>query len=154
MKYTLRPLTALDARSTKDIFHEVFHQDDWSELGWIWRYRSKRESIGVFNSTGELLGFALILPHSRKLKYLGVHPNFQLHGFGSILLKDILKSCVSQRRSLNLVPANEIVEAWYRRHGFYTSRYFIATDNTRWSTMNYHPYSTRSKNLKPNYSII
>lgn len=145
MKYTIKPLTSLDSRSVRDIFHEVFHEEDWSELNWIWRYRSKSESVGVFNSTGDLLGFALILQYSRKLKYLGVHPLYQNFGLGSMLLRHTLKVCNLARSSLALVPANQIVSAWYYRHGFRISKYFRAIDNTWWSIMYYHTRNTRSK---------
>ena len=149
MSYRVKSLTCLDSKSTKDIFHEVFHKDEWREFRWIWRYRSRVESVGIFDASDNLLGFALILPHSRELKYIGIHPNFQNLRLGSVLLKHILKTCANNRHSLNLVPANDVVEAWYYKNGFRLSQYFIATDSTRWKIMNYHPYFTRSR-LKPN----
>lgn len=145
MSYTIRPLTSLDSRSAKDIFSEIFHQDEWSEFGWIWRWRSKTESVGIFNTSGDLLGFALILGHSRKLKYIGVHPLFQRHKLGTLLLKHILKTCIETGKSLNLVPANKTVEAWYARNGFQFSKNFVALDNTCWQIMNFHSKNTRSQ---------
>jgi ribosomal protein S18 acetylase RimI-like enzyme len=145
MSYTIRPLTCLDSRSTKDIFIETFHRDDWSEFGWIWRWRSKTESVGVFNTSGDLLGFALILGHCRELKYIAVHPLFQKHKLGSLLLNHVLKTCIATGKSLHLVPANKEVEAWYTRHGFYTTKYFTTSDNTNWKVMHFHSKNTRSQ---------
>lgn len=145
MIYPTRPLTCLDVKSARDIFEEVFHEDEWSEFGWIWRYRSKTQSLGIYNEEGDLLGFALILHHSRKLKYIGICPLFQNLGLGSILLTAVLEICKENRQSLALVPANPKVEIWYRKHGFQLSKYFKASDNTVWSTMIYHSHNTRSQ---------
>lgn len=145
MKYTIKPLTSLHVKSVRDIFNEVFHMEEWKELPWIWRVRSNVESIGVFNSTGDLLGFALILAYTRKLKYIGIHPLYQKYGLGSMLLKHILKTCHKIDKSLSLIPANDIVKAWYSRYGFQISSYFRTIDNKWWPAMNYHTKNTRSK---------
>lgn len=122
----------------------MFHRDDYSQLSWVWKYRSKRESVGIFNEDGDLLGFVLILGHSRSLKFIGIHPKFQGLNLGSILLNHCLKTCMQDGSSLNLIPANTIVQAWYQRHGFYITRYFPSTNGTDGIIMNYHSKNTRS----------
>lgn len=146
--YKIRPLTCLDIKVCKDIFYDVFHSSEWLEFNWIWRYRSKDESLGIFTSDGILLGFALILRHSRTLKYLAIHTKYQYKKLGTRLLNAILRNCICLNMSLNLIPANLFVQLWYARHGFQVSQTFLASDNTRWNTMNFHTKETRSNSLK------
>lgn len=146
--YRIRPLTTLDVRSAKDIFHEVFDKGEWPEFNWIWRYRSKRESLGIFTREGDIMGFALILGHARNLKYICVHPMYQYKKLGTVLLTAILKNCVAIDKNLSLVPANDFVTAWYARHGFNKTTMFRASDNTLWAKMNFHTKRTRMNRLK------
>ena len=146
----IRPLNCLDVKSAADIFRETFHFEEHKEFSPIWRDRSREESVGVFNDDGDLLGFILIFENQRCLKYIAVHPLFQKFGLGSMLLKHALKSCFLKGETLNLIPANDTVQAWYERQGFTVSSSFKASDGKVWPIMNFHLYWTRrhAKNLK------
>ena len=129
---------------------ETFNRDEHKEFSPIWRGRSHEESVGVFNDDGDLLGFILIFENQRCLKYIAVHPRFQAHGLGSLLLKHALTRCLERGVSLNLVPANATVQAWYERQGFVISSWFKEKDGKTYPCMNFHTYGTRRhlKNLK------
>jgi GNAT superfamily N-acetyltransferase len=146
MLFAIKPLTCLHYRSAKDIFEETFDSQEYPEFNLSWRLRSKTESIGIFTSQGDLIGFALIWGSSRMLKYLSIHPMFQRFKLGTRLLTAILDHCRSVKKNLYLVPAQSPhVAQWYTKHGFAVSKYFKASDGTTWPYMNFHPYSTRSK---------
>ena len=70
---------------------------------------------------------------------------YQYKKLGTVLLNALLKNCAKLNKSLSLIPANEFVHAWYRRHGFYISNYFKASDGTLWPSMNFHTKNTRSQ---------
>jgi GNAT superfamily N-acetyltransferase len=146
--YKIRPLDCLDVKSCKDIFYDIFHPSEWPEFNWIWRYRSKQESLGIFTHDGLLVGFVFILAHSRNLKYIAVQSDFQYKKLGSRLLKAVLRNCLHLNKGLNLTPANDFVMAWYERHGFRVSSSFLAADNSKWHIMNFHTRWTRSNSLK------
>ena len=150
MSYSIRPLNCLDVKSAADIFRETFHFEEHKEFSPIWRDRSREESVGVFNDDGDLLGFILIFENQRCLKYIAVHPLFQKFGLGSMLLKHALKRCFIKGEALNLIPANDTVQAWYERQGFIVSSWLTASDGKVWPIMNFHMYWTRrhAKNLK------
>ena len=150
MSYSIRPLTCLDVKSAADIFRETFHFEEHKEFNPIWRDRTREESVGVFNDDGDLLGFILIFENQRCIKYIAVHPLYQKYGIGSMLLKHTLKRAYLKGQSLNLLPANATVQAWYERQGFIVSSWFKANDGKLWPVMNFHTYWTRrhAKNLK------
>ena len=156
MSYSIRPLTCLDVKSAADIFKETFHFEEHKEFNPIWRDRSREESVGVFNDDGDLLGFILIFENQRCLRYIAVHPLFQKFGIGSMLLKYALKRCLERGVSLNLLPANDTVQAWYERQGFTVTNWFKARDGKLWPIMNFHTYETRrhAKNLKRLHEYI
>jgi len=156
MSYSIRPLTCLDVKSAADIFRESFCMEEYKEFNPIWRDRTKEESVGVFNDDGDLLGFILIFENQRCLKYIAVHPHYQKYGIGSILLKYALKRAYMKGHSLNLIPANDTVQAWYERQGFIVSSWLKAKDGKVWPIMNFHMHGTRrhAKNLKRLHEYI
>lgn len=156
MKYSIRPLSCLDVKSAADIFRVTFQSEEHKEFSPIWRDRTKKESVGVFNDDGDLLGFILIFENQQSLKYIAVHPQFQAFGIGSILLRHALIRCIEKGESLNLVPANDTVQGWYERQGFIVTSWIKTKDGKTWPLMNFHTYGTRrqEKNLKRLHEYI
>jgi len=148
MSFKIKPLTSLHCKSVRDIFEETFDRQEYADFNTAWRFRSKSESIGIFTHEGDLLGFAIIWGSGRMLKYLCIHPEYQRFKLGTKLLKAVLDNCLSNGKSLHLVPAqNAHLTQWYSKHGFTVTKYFKAFDGTRWYYMNFHAYPTRSKSV-------
>jgi len=128
-------------KSVKDIF-TVFYKYGMKDdnLSYYWRHRSREASLGIFNETGDLLGFALLLnkattPGNMYLSYMAVHQDFKGLDLGSKLLKRILDQRLEARGSVHLVPLySPKLRAWYTAHGFR----FTTEDY-----MNFHSYRTR-----------
>jgi GNAT superfamily N-acetyltransferase len=132
---------------------ETFNRDEHKEFSPIWRGRSRKESVCVFNDDGDLLGFILIFENQRCLKYIAVDPRFQSLGLGSILLNYALQRCIEQRVDLSLVPANARVQAWYERQGFVVTSWFTEPNGKVSPNMVFHVAQAQAqaqakKNLK------
>ena len=120
MKPRIRPLTAQDYKSAKDIFEAAFKIKMPNST---WRYKNTERSLGIFNNAGDLLGFILLSGKSY-ISRIAVHPLFQNHGLGSKLLKAVLtKSCLD-RQTVYLTPLNweKPLIKFYCHHGFYATR--------------------------------
>ena len=120
MKGRIRPLTAQDYKSAKDIFEAAFKIKMPNST---WRYKNTERSLGIFNNAGDLLGFILLSGKSY-ISRIAVHPLFQNHGLGSKLLKAVLtKSCLD-RQTVYLTPLNweKPLMKFYCHHGFYATR--------------------------------
>jgi ribosomal protein S18 acetylase RimI-like enzyme len=142
----IRQLNPLHYKSVKDIF-AVFHKNGIKDdaLSYYWRYRSRGASIGIFNETGDLLGFALLMnkagtPGNMYLSYIAVHPDFKGHDLGSKLLMRILEQRLEARGSVHMVPlSSKKLCLWYEAHGFrFTNELY----------MNFHSYGTRKNGLR------
>lgn len=120
MKYRIRPLIAQDHKSAKDIFEAAFKR---KMPNTTWRYKNRERSLGIFNTTGDLLGF-ILLSGKRYISRIAVHPYFQNLGLGSKLLKAVLmKSCLD-KQTVYLTPLNweKPLMKFYCNHGFYMSK--------------------------------
>jgi len=145
MRTYIRALTPLHYKSVKDIF-TVFYKYGMKDdnLSYYWRHRSRNASLGIFNASGDLLGFALLInkaatPGNMYLSHIAVHPDFKGFDLGSKLLTRILERRIAVRGSVHLVPLeSNKLRLWYAAHGFR----FTTEDY-----MNFHSYGTR-KNVR------
>ena len=146
MRTYIRRLSPLHYKSIKDIF-AVFYKNGIKDvtLSYYWRHRSRDASIGIFNETGDLLGFALLMnkaatPGNMYLSYIAVHEDFKGHDLGSKLLLRVLQQRLEVRGSVHLVPlSSKKLRLWYVAHGFR----FTTEDY-----MNFHSYGTRKNTVK------
>lgn len=141
MRTSIRPLTPLHYKSVKDMFAVFYKSGQKIEhLAYTWRHRNRAESMGIFNASGDLLGFALLkdrekVPGNLYLAYMAVHPAFKGFDLGSKLLKAILRKQQEINGSVHLIPLYaEKLQAWYVNHGF-----TFTTD----IYMNFHSHRTR-----------
>jgi ribosomal protein S18 acetylase RimI-like enzyme len=139
MTYYIKQLVTQDYASIKDIFCQTFLKEDIpvSCLGYRWRNRSRENSFGIFTSSGDLLGFALISDGrhlqvqqlekdkkvsntpNRYLSFLAVHPAYRGANLGSELLSVILAKTITDNKSICLYPLdNTKLKDWYKRYGF------------------------------------
>ena len=106
----IRTLKQTDYRVTKTLFMEVF--DESEEPDFIRLQSKQRGSLGYFYR-GVLVG-AAIVTHQR-LEYIFIHPDFQTFGYGSKLLKEVMKRCPTLFLTAVADPG---VRSWYVKHGF------------------------------------
>jgi len=106
----LRALTQTDYRVTKNLFMEVF--DESEEPDFIRAVSKQRGSLGYFYK-GVLVGAAIVT--HQQLEYIFIHPDFQTFGYGSKLLKEVMKRCPTLFLTAVADPG---VRAWYIKHGF------------------------------------
>jgi GNAT superfamily N-acetyltransferase len=89
---------------------EVF--DESEEPYFIQAVSRQQGSLGYFYR-GVLVG-AAIVTHQR-LEYIFIHPDFQTFGYGSKLLKEVMKRCPTLFLTAVADPG---VRSWYIKHGF------------------------------------
>ena len=143
MKYTVKPLTCLDYRTAKEIFLDVFDNSEFSDFTLAWKTKVREESLGIYTSYNELVGFALV-DYQRKLNFITIHPDYQKYKLGTQLLQKILKNCIERRKGLSLIPVpSDHVIACYKKNGFYESDTYEAVDGNRWMHLGFHTYETR-----------
>lgn len=126
---TVRELTSEDYKSANDIYHSAFEVSE--PLSKLWRKRNRRLSRGVYSKEGDLLGFSIAV--GQYICYIAVHETFQGTGVGTVLLKNLLQTCLKDRISITLKPLDDVV-LWYCRHGFY---------DTLQNNLVFHSYNTR-----------
>ena len=127
-----------DYSIVRSLFERVFHTSELHYFIEAWKNRSESTSVGLWQHE-RLIGMALMC--RTKLEFLCIDPQYQHQGWGSMLLRYIMKSCPS----FYLIPADDIVLCrWYEKHGLHLSHDIQMTDTTiRYYVQ--HPYSTRSK---------
>jgi GNAT superfamily N-acetyltransferase len=108
----IRSLKQTDYRVTKNLFMEVFAESEEPKFIKAFPKRHLTGSIGYFYKE-VLVGAAIVTPG--RLEYIFIHPDFQMFGFGSTMLKEVKKQCPTL--SLTSVSEPEI-RAWYIKHGF------------------------------------
>lgn len=136
MKFYTKRLTVEHYYSIKDIFADQFFHTGIvrKDLHTSWKNRSHDLSIGVFNRSGDLVGFALV--EDNYTSFIAIHSSFQKMSLGSMLITNILKKCIRDNRSMYLYPLEQRTKLirWYGSHGFHgTSNGFL----------NFHCYNTR-----------
>ena len=119
---SLRILSSEDYTSVSNVFAAAFPAKYNLEFHDAWVSRNKELTYGAFTSKGELAGFLLTkqtAPNQQQIEFLGVNPNCQKGGIGTILLQMILDYCQKTKSRATLIPVNEhrIIQ-WYKKHGF------------------------------------
>jgi N-acetylglutamate synthase-like GNAT family acetyltransferase len=111
-------LTLQDYGKVADIFTQVFPEKFRKEFDTVWMLRHTELSLGAYVK-GELAGFILTRCVSEGhlcIEFLGVNPLYQKDGIGTMLLKRVLQCCGD--KDISLVPLNDRVAQWYKKHGF------------------------------------
>ena len=142
MKTHIKPLSPLDYRSVREMFQVFNGKDlDYSDLSHYWRIRSRPHSIGIFNSDGDILGFAIVAkrynnPRNLYLAFIAVDKAFRGYELGSKLLDAIVAERHAAKGAVHLVAlhGNPRLIAWYSSHGFQKSAPY----------MNFHSCGTRA----------
>ena len=139
----VRPLKTQHYSAVKSIYREAFKRNGYTDkdLGDTWRKRLGA-SCGYFNGHGDLLGFGLAIDRDRWRKnyihFLAVYKKYRGCGYGSKILRNILKSLPNAYLwpEGDTDKETDALKGWYGAHGF------------RKSAKNFcvvHPYNTRSK---------
>jgi ribosomal protein S18 acetylase RimI-like enzyme len=121
IKFHIKKLTVEHYRSVKDIFLEQFRSNGVapSDLYDSWKSRSRELSLAVLNTSGDLVGFALV--HNNYTSFIAFHSSYQKMNLGSMLITNILKKCIRDKQSMYLYPLQQRQKLinWYGSHGFY-----------------------------------
>lgn len=108
----IRALKQTDYRVTKNLFMEVFDESEEPKFIAAFPKRHPLGTIGCFYK-GVLVG-AAIVTHQR-LEYIFIHPDFQQYGYGSTMLREVMKQCPTLSLTSVTDPG---IRAWYVKHGF------------------------------------
>jgi len=114
-----RILTLQDYGKVASIFSQVFPEKFRKEFDTVWMFRHTELSLGIFD-TNVLKGFILcrkIEEGHLRIEFLGVNPNVQKEGIGTMLLKHVLQFATDYRISLIPVEDSRIIN-WYQKFGF------------------------------------
>jgi GNAT superfamily N-acetyltransferase len=145
MKTHVKPLIAENYKSVKDIYDSEFAMMGKKTLKSPWKNRIPDLSLGIFNHSGDLLGFTLVIrltsdSESNYLSRIAIHPDFQNFGLGKKLLKAVLEKSYLKKETLYLTPlnrSNSLIK-FYCQQGFY---------GTGDGYMACHFYNTRRQSL-------
>jgi len=121
MKFYIKKLTMEHYYSVKDIFIEQFYSKDMpvKDLYESWKARTPDLSLAVLNYSGDLVGFALV--EDNFTSFIAIHSSYQKMNLGSMLITNILKKCIRDKRSMYLYPLRQKQKLiqWYGNHGFH-----------------------------------
>ena len=114
---TLRYLKKTDFDEIWNIFYKVFerHEDEAFLNAWI--HYNPALSYCIIGKNGIE---AFLLTKERHIEFIGVNPDSQGKGLGTILLHSLLDRCKRESLSVSLVPSNsdpKLVQ-WYEKYGF------------------------------------
>lgn len=114
----VRYLKKTDFDDVYSIFYKVFdrHEDEAFLNAWI--HYNPALSYCVVSEKGEIKGFLLCQEHH--IEFIGIHPESQGKGLGTILLHNLLDKCKRERLRITLEPSNSDPKLirWYEKHGF------------------------------------
>jgi ribosomal protein S18 acetylase RimI-like enzyme len=129
-------------RDVKALFRDAFPGFCRNDIIKSWSWRDKKYSHVVYSKKDRrIIGFILVQdagPFKLYVSYMAVHREDRGAGIGAIIIKHVLKMAEKKGKSVNLVSLKGVI-AFYRSLGFY--------ETGKEYTMNFHPYSTRSKPL-------
>lgn len=123
----VRCLQKSDFEEIWNIFFKVFerHEDEAFLNAWI--HYNPALSYCVESENG-IEGFLLSSNTNECIfiEFIGIHPNSQGKGLGTILLHNLLDECKRDDLSVSLVPSNSDPRliCWYEKHGFKKSGLF------------------------------
>lgn len=117
----VKQLSCNDFETANRIFHSVFEHKWKQDFDTAWNSRLIPASLGAYSEDGKLLAYAITTEKSNLtgpywfLEFLGVAPEAQGSGLGTLLLQTLLQS----NPRIGLVPLNhEPLIRWYTKHGF------------------------------------
>ena len=140
MNVSLHPLQPIDYTSVREIFSESFDESENKNFQKAWKERVPSMSIGAYAPYNQLVGF-IIVEEGYYISYLAVHPSFQKLQLGTRLLQCVLRKCVSENKSVTLIPVKDpSIVAWYQKNGFTEE---ITKSGTTHFIMNFHSHDTR-----------
>jgi ribosomal protein S18 acetylase RimI-like enzyme len=115
---TLRYLKKTDFDDIWRIFYKVFgrHEDEAFLNAWI--HYNPALSYCIVNKEDNPEAFLITKEHH--IEFIGVNPDSQGKGLGTILLHSLLDRCKRENLSVSLVPSNSDpnLVLWYEKHGF------------------------------------
>ncbi len=119
---SVKELSAHDFDSANRIFHSIFEHKWKQDFDTAWNTRLVPASLGAYSEDGKLLAYAITTEKRNQfgpywfLEFLGVNPEAQGSGLGSLLLQTLLQ----KNSKISLVPLNnEHLIRWYKKHGFH-----------------------------------
>lgn len=119
---SLRLLTESDFNHVWTIFKNVFEHKYITEFQDVWKARDPNLSFGIVDEQRILVGFLLtkeIQNNHYQIEFIGVSPQIQKGGIGTLLLRKVLSLADSQQWKVTLIPVNdERIIGWYKKHGF------------------------------------
>ncbi len=119
---SLRLLTESDFNPVWTIFKNVFEHKYITEFQDVWKARDPNLSFGIVDEQRILVGFLLtkeIQNNHYQIEFIGVSPQIQKGGIGTLLLRKVLSLADSQQWKVTLIPVNdERIIGWYKKHGF------------------------------------
>lgn len=109
---TFKPLKQTDHATTKQLFQDVFEQEEDKHFPVVWRERREDASLGVW-SNGALLAAALV--RGSCLEYIFVNSVCRGSGVGTQLLHAV----IAKVPAIHLTPVNDPrIIRWYESQGF------------------------------------
>jgi ribosomal protein S18 acetylase RimI-like enzyme len=140
MNITLHPLQMTDYASVCTIFSESFDESETKNFKKAWKERVPSMSIGAYAPYNQLVGF-IIVEEGYYISYITVHPSFQKLQLGTRLLQCVLRKCVSENKSVTLIPVKDPgIVAWYKKNGFTEE---VTKSGNSHFVMNFHSHDTR-----------
>ena len=119
---SLRFLIESDYDAVWTIFHSVFEHKYITEFHDVWDLRNPQLSFGLFDDQRILIGFLLtkqIQDNHQQIEFIGVNPQVQKGGVGTLLLRTVLEDCKQRQYIITLIPVNdERIIGWYKKNGF------------------------------------
>ncbi len=119
---SVRLLTESDFNPVWTIFKNVFEHKYITEFQDVWKARDPNLSFGIVDEQRILVGFLLtkeIQNNHYQIEFIGVSPQIQKGGIGTLLLRKVLSIADSQQWKVTLIPVNdERIIGWYKKHGF------------------------------------
>jgi ribosomal protein S18 acetylase RimI-like enzyme len=134
-------LTDKDFPSVEKLFLNTFPHTPDGDLLISWEFRSKKDSLGIFDGEG-LVGFIIASFHrssgkSLYVDYFALQPEYRGSGLGTQLLLQLVTEAYDSNGSIHLYPERGQLISWYERNGFRKTHggYYV-----------FHSYKTRLQN--------
>jgi ribosomal protein S18 acetylase RimI-like enzyme len=135
-----RRLTEDDFSTIEKLFVVTFPHTPEGDFLISWEFRSKENSMGIFNAEG-LVGFVIASYHrssgtSLYIDYFALKPEYRGSGIGTNFLLQLVTDAFDSNSSIHLYPERNELVPWYERNGF---------RNTHGGYYVFHSYKTRAQ---------
>ena len=136
-----RRLTEKDFPAVEELFLATFPHTPEGDFLISWEFRSKKDSMGIFQPGGSLMGFVIGSYHSSSgnslyIDYFALKPEYRGSGIGTNFLLQLVTEAFDSNGSIHLYPEREQLVPWYERNGFHKTHggYYV-----------FHSYKTRAQ---------